>query len=78
MDEMIFQEFKGTGNCDIILDRELAEQRVFPAFNVKESGTRKDHLLLSMEELDVANNLRREILRMNKSAAIEWLKSIEK
>ena len=52
MDEVIFEEFKGTGNNDIHLDRRLADRRVFPAFNLKKSGTRKEELLLSEEELN--------------------------
>ncbi len=51
MDEVIFEEFKGTGNSEINLDRKLAERRLFPAINIKKSGTRKEELLLSEEEL---------------------------
>ena len=51
MDEVIFEEFKGTGNSEIDLDRRLAERRLFPAINIKKSGTRKEELLLTEEEL---------------------------
>ena len=51
MDEVIFEEFKGTGNSEINLDRKLAERRLFPAINIKKSGTRKEELLLTDEEL---------------------------
>ena len=51
MDEVIFEEFKGTGNNEINLDRKLADRRLFPAFNIKRSGTRKEELLLTEEEL---------------------------
>ena len=51
MDDLIFQEFKGTGNCEIVLNRELAEQRIFPAINVMESGTRKEELLYDKEDV---------------------------
>ena len=51
MDEVIFEEFKGTGNSEIDLDRRLAERRIFPAINIKKSGTRKEELLLTEEEL---------------------------
>ena len=51
MDEVIFEEFKGTGNSEINLDRKLAERRLFPAINIKKSGTRKEELLLTEQEL---------------------------
>lgn len=51
MDEVIFEEFKGTGNSEIKLDRKLAERRLFPAINIKASGTRREELLLSEDEL---------------------------
>ena len=51
MDEVIFEEFKGTGNSEIDLDRRLAERRLFPAINIKKSGTRKEELLLTENEL---------------------------
>ena len=50
MDEVIFEEFKGTGNSEIILDRKLADRRIFPAMNIKKSGTRRDDLLLPADE----------------------------
>lgn len=50
MDEVIFEEFKGTGNCEIVLDRRMSEKRIFPAINIKKSGTRREELLLSSEE----------------------------
>lgn len=59
MDEVIFEEFKGTGNMELILDRRLAERRVFPALDVKRSGTRREELLLSKEELELMWNFRR-------------------
>ena len=76
MDEVIFQEFKGTGNCEIILDRDIAEERVFPAINIKESGTRKDELLHSWEDIDKINVIRRKLLRMNKTDAVSNLLQI--
>ena len=74
MDEVIFQEFKGTGNCEIILDRDIAEERVFPAINIIESGTRKEELLHSLEEIDKINEIRRKLIQINKAAAITQLK----
>jgi len=59
MDDVIFEEFKGTGNMELILDRKLAERRVFPAIDVKRSGTRREDKLLTKEELDLVWNLRR-------------------
>jgi transcription termination factor Rho len=74
MDEMIFQEFKGTGNCEIVLDRSIAEERVFPAINLRESGTRRDELLIPMEQLDRINLLRRSLLQLSGVNQIEQLR----
>lgn len=59
MDEVIYEEFKSTGNCDIYLDRQLAEFRIFPAIDITKSGTRKEELLLDKEQIDDIWNLRR-------------------
>jgi len=59
MDEIIFQEFKGTGNMELILDRQLSDQRIYPAFNIAESGTRKEERLLDQTSIDKIHNLRR-------------------
>lgn len=59
MDEVIFEEFKGTGNMELVLDRKLAERRIFPAIDLKRSGTRKEELLMTKEELELNWNLRR-------------------
>jgi transcription termination factor Rho len=75
MDEMIFQEFKGTGNCELILDRNLAEQRIFPAINLRESGTRKDELLLPATDLEKINILRRILLKLDAASQIETLQN---
>jgi len=50
MDELIFEEFKGTGNMELVLDRKLAEKRIFPAIDINKSGTRREELLLSQKE----------------------------
>lgn len=63
MDDMIFEEFKGTGNMEIHLDRKLQERRIFPAIDIYKSGTRKEDLLLSAEELEVAYTIRRIMYR---------------
>lgn len=62
MDDFIFQEFKGTGNCEIVLDRRAAEQRLFPAMNLQSSGTRREELLLSPEALNASQFLHRSFV----------------
>ena len=52
MDDVVFEEFKGTGNMELVLDRKLSEKRIFPAINIPRSGTRREELLLSKEELE--------------------------
>ena len=59
MDDVIFEEFKGTGNMEIVLSRQLAERRVFPAIDIKKSGTRKEEMLLSADQLECSYKLRR-------------------
>jgi transcription termination factor Rho len=59
MDDIVYEEFKGTGNMEIHLDRKLSEKRIFPAMDVYKSGTRRDDLLLSQKELDGVRMLRR-------------------
>ncbi|WP_297811664.1 transcription termination factor Rho [uncultured Finegoldia sp.] len=61
MDDVIFEEFKGTGNMELKLDRSLSEMRVFPAIDIAKSGTRKDELLLSKDELSAINMIRRQL-----------------
>ena len=61
MDEVIFEEFKGTGNMELCLDRALVDKRVFPAINIEKSGTRKEELLLHPEELNRTWVLRRAL-----------------
>jgi transcription termination factor Rho len=71
MDEVIFQEFKGTGNLELVLSRECAERRLFPAINIRESGTRKEHKILSPEVLKESHNLRRKVAEMKAPEALE-------
>ena len=61
MDDVVYEEFKGTGNMELILDRKLQERRVFPAIDIQKSGTRREDLLLSPEELEAVNILRRSL-----------------
>jgi transcription termination factor Rho len=73
MDEVIFEEFKGTGNQEINLERKIAEKRVFPAINIKKSGTRREERLMSDEELKRVWILRKILHPMDEIAAIEFL-----
>ncbi|GGK84331.1 transcription termination factor Rho [Amphritea balenae] len=73
MDEVIFEEFKGTGNSEVHLDRKVAEKRVYPAFNIRRSGTRREDLLTSEEELQRMWILRKLLDPMEDSAAIEFV-----
>ncbi|HEY6220007.1 MAG TPA: transcription termination factor Rho [Gemmatimonadaceae bacterium] len=73
MDEVIFEEFKGTGNMELVLDRDIAERRVYPAININKSGTRKEELLLTKEELNRVYLLRNFLGDMPETEAIEFL-----
>jgi transcription termination factor Rho len=73
MDEVIFEEFKGTGNMELYLDRKLADKRVFPALEITRSGTRKEELLLSPEELDKVWVLRKALQPLGVTGAVEFL-----
>jgi transcription termination factor Rho len=74
MDDVIFEEFKGTGNMEINLDRKLADRRVFPAVDLLRSGTRKEELLLSKRELDRTWVLRKVLQQMSSIEAMELLR----
>lgn len=71
MDDVIFEEFKGTGNMELILDRRLADRRIFPAMDIQRSGTRKEELILRRDELDFMWSLRRQISGMPMGDAVE-------
>jgi len=73
MDEVIFEEFKGTGNMEIVLDRKLAERRIFPAIDLNKSGTRKEDLLLTKEELNRIWILRKVLQPLNPIDSMEFL-----
>ncbi|WP_416976890.1 transcription termination factor Rho [Streptomyces sp. T028] len=73
MDEVIFEEFKGTGNAELKLDRKLADKRIFPAVDVDASGTRKEEILLGAEELGIVWKLRRVLHALDQQQAIELL-----
>ncbi|MFD7295516.1 transcription termination factor Rho [Streptomyces sp. NPDC059897] len=73
MDEVIFEEFKGTGNAELKLDRKLADKRIFPAVDVDASGTRKEEILLGSDELAITWKLRRVLHALDQQQAIELL-----
>jgi transcription termination factor Rho len=73
MDEVIFEEFKGTGNMELVLDRKLANKRIYPAIDVPASGTRREDLLMSKEELQRVWILRKFMADMNSGEAMELL-----
>ncbi len=73
MDELIFQEFKGTGNMELVLDRKLADRRVWPAIDITQSGTRREELLHDPETLQAVTALRRTLTTMNPVDAMEQL-----
>lgn len=73
MDEVIFEEFKGTGNCEIVLDRKLSDRRIFPAIDVNRSGTRREELLLDEEELNRVWILRKILSEFTTVEAMEFL-----
>jgi transcription termination factor Rho len=73
MDEVIFEEFKGTGNMELRLRRDLADKRIFPAIDIDASGTRREEMLMSREELGISWKLRRALSGMEDQAAVETL-----
>ena len=75
MDEVIFEEFKGTGNSELVLDRKVADKRVFPAIDLLKSGTRKEELLVEKTELTKVFVLRRILNPMGTTDSIEFLLS---
>jgi len=72
---VIFEEFKGTGNMELVLSRKLADRRIFPAIDIEKSGTRKEEKLLSSRRLKSVQTLRRVLLRMNFIEAMDLLVS---
>ena len=75
MDEVIFEEFKGTGNMEVVLDRKLVERRIYPSMDIKASGTRKEDLLLENDVLQKVWLLRKVLNPLNTVEAMEWLLS---
>lgn len=73
MDEVIFEEFKGTGNMELRLDRKLADKRIYPAIDIEASGTRREELLFDQRELAQVWKLRRVLLALDQASALELL-----
>lgn len=71
MDDVVYEEFKGTGNMEMVLDRKLSERRIFPAIDIPKSGTRRDDLLLSKEELEAINVVRKALNGMKAEEAVD-------
>lgn len=71
MDDVIYEEFKGTGNMELVLNRKLQEKRVFPAIDIPKSGTRREDLLLNREELEAVEIMRKGINGMKADEAVE-------
>lgn len=71
MDDVVYEEFKGTGNMELVLDRKLSEKRVFPAIDIPKSGTRREDLLLSQEEVEAINTIRRTLNSLKPEEAVD-------
>ena len=73
MDDVVYEEFKGTGNMELVLDRRLQEKRVFPAIDIQKSGTRREDLLLTKEEQETVYNMRRALNSLKAEDAVEQI-----
>ena len=71
MDDVVYEEFKGTGNMEMVLDRKLSERRVFPAIDIPKSGTRREDLLLSPEEMEAINIIRKALNSLKPEEAVD-------
>ena len=71
MDDVVYEEFKGTGNMELVLDRKLSEKRVFPAIDIPKSGTRREDLLLTKEEMEAVYSMRRALNGMRADEAVD-------
>lgn len=78
MDDVVFEEFKGTGNMELVLDRSLSEKRIFPAIDIQKSSTRREDLLLSSEEQEVVHKIRRALSGMKSEQALEQILNLFK
>lgn len=73
MDDVVFEEFKGTGNMELVLDRKLSEKRIFPAVDIVKSSTRRDDLLLEKQEQEGVENMRKALNGMRSDDAVETI-----
>ena len=73
MDDVIYEEFKGTGNMELVLDRKLSEKRIFPAIDIPKSSTRRDDLLLDPDEQQAMDNIRKALNGMKADDAVETI-----
>ena len=73
MDDVVFEEFKGTGNMELVLDRRLSEKRIFPAIDLPKSSTRRDDLLLTQSEMEASFLMRRAMNGMKSDEAVEQI-----
>ena len=73
MDDVVYEEFKGTGNMELVLDRKLSERRIFPALDITKSGTRREDLLMNSEEQEAVFIMRRAINGMKTEDAVETI-----
>ena len=71
MDDVVYEEFKGTGNMELVLDRKLSEKRIFPAIDILKSGTRNDHLLLNPQEKEAVDIIRKATNSLKPEDAVE-------
>jgi len=78
MDDVIFEEFKGTGNMELTLDRSIAQKRIYPAIDIEKSGTRKDELLQSESERELANNIRKKASSDSNSVIENFIRVMKK
>ena len=76
MDDVVYEEFKGTGNMEMVLDRKLSEKRVFPAIDIPKSGTRREDLLLDAEELEAINIMRKALNGLKPEEAVDKILDI--
>ena len=76
MDDVVYEEFKGTGNMEMVLDRKLSERRVFPAIDIPKSGTRREDLLLDEEELEAINIMRKALNGLKPEEAVDKILDI--
>ena len=76
MDDVVFEEFKGTGNMELVLDRKLSEKRIFPAIDIVKSGTRRDDLLLDEEEMAAMDVMRKAFNGLKAEEAVENILNI--